>query len=207
MEEYRIDAEVECTDGSAGEVYALLIDPVKQSVTHIVVKVKSHLLDIEKIVPVERIQTATHDLVTLDCTVEEFQNLDSFIQSRYVESQDPSYLNMEAGAYMYPYATSDGMGIVDISIEQIPQGELAIHRGARVEATDGHIGHVGEFIVDPETSHVTHVVLEKGHLWAKREIAVPIGDVESVSDDLVRVKMDKASIKALPEPSLTRHYE
>jgi sporulation protein YlmC with PRC-barrel domain len=96
---------------------------------------------------------------------------------------------------------------MDLGVEAVPHGELAIHRGANVEATDGKIGHVGEFVVEPDSGHITHVVLKKGHLWRKREIAVPVSHVQQVIGDVVYLDLDKDAVKALPEPSLVRQYK
>jgi len=43
-----------------------------------------------------------------------------------------------------------------------------VRRGTRVEATDGHVGHVDEFVVNPENGHITHSVMREGHLWGKK---------------------------------------
>jgi len=53
-----------------------------------------------------------------------------------------------------------------VAVEIVPAGELAIHRGDPVRATDGQVGHVGEFIVDSDSGYISHMVLQKGHLGA-----------------------------------------
>ena len=74
--------------------------------------------------------------------------------------------------YLWPYAAHDDGGMY-IDVEQVPYGELGIHRGSHIEATDGHIGHIGEFIVNPENEHITHLVLCEGHLWGKKMSLFP----------------------------------
>jgi hypothetical protein len=53
---------------------------------------------------------------------------------------------------------------------------------------------------------ISHIVLEKGHLWAKREIVVPMDHVGRIEADTVYLKLDKAAIRALPEPFLLRGH-
>ena len=48
--------------------------------------------------------------------------------------------------------------------EQIPLGELAVSGGAHVEATDGRMGRVDEFLVNQENGYITHLVMREGHL-------------------------------------------
>jgi len=66
-----------------------------------------------------------------------------------------------------------------------------------VHATDGAIGRVQGLAVDPGDHHVTHVLLDDGHLWGKKRVAIPIGAVTSV-DDGVRLNLDKDQIRDLP---------
>ena len=47
-----------------------------------------------------------------------------------------------------------------------------------VHATDGEIGKVEGLVVEPAHGHVTHVLLQEGHLWGRKEVAIPIGAVE-----------------------------
>jgi hypothetical protein len=79
-----------------------------------------------------------------------------------------------------------------------PPNEVALHRGARVNATDGHVGQVGEFMVDPIREKITHLVLCEGHLWGRRDVAIPISLVERVEGDRGHLKVDKHAIEALP---------
>jgi uncharacterized membrane protein/sporulation protein YlmC with PRC-barrel domain len=91
-------------------------------------------------------------------------------------------------------------------VEQIPAGQLAVRRGTWVEATDGHVGTVGELVFDPETEQVTHFVLEEGHLWGKKEVTLPLSAIDRIVDDTVYLKLDKEAVEQLPSVPLTRHY-
>jgi hypothetical protein len=84
------------------------------------------------------------------------------------------------------------------TVMRIPAGEVEIRRGERVHATDGEIGRVkGLVVVQPE-SQVTHVLLEEGHLWGHKCVAIPIGAVAGIGDDGVAVRLSKDEIKDLP---------
>ena len=92
------------------------------------------------------------------------------------------------------------------TVERIPPGELAVRRGTRVEATDGYVGQVGEFVVEPESGHITHLVLLEGHLWAKKEVTLPLSAIDHSEGDTVYLNLDKKAVEALPTVPVRRHY-
>ncbi len=71
------------------------------------------------------------------------------------------------------------------------RGDHALH------ATDSPVGRVRGFVVDPSDSHVTHVLLDEGHLWGKKRVAIPIATVVKV-DDGVRLSVTKNQVRDLP---------
>jgi hypothetical protein len=44
---------------------------------------------------------------------------------------------------------------------------------------------------------VTHILLDEGHLWGKRQVAIPIGAVADFSDG-VRLSLTKDEVRDLP---------
>ena len=81
--------------------------------------------------------------------------------------------------------------------DRVPPGEVELRRGQRVHASDGAIGHVRGLVVDPSDHQVTHVLLDEGHLWGKKEVSIPISAVTGV-DDGVRLNLTKAEVANLP---------
>jgi sporulation protein YlmC with PRC-barrel domain len=79
-----------------------------------------------------------------------------------------------------------------------PAGEVAVARGTTVEATDGTVGQVDDFVVDPATERITHLVLRKGHLWGTRDVTVPVDAISRIDELAVRLKLDKRAVGALP---------
>jgi len=80
-----------------------------------------------------------------------------------------------------------------------------VRRGEHVHATDGSIGRVQGLVIDPKDHHVTHVLLEEGHLWGKKEVAIPIGAVRDVATDGVQLKLTRAEVRDLPPVDLAYH--
>jgi sporulation protein YlmC with PRC-barrel domain len=79
---------------------------------------------------------------------------------------------------------------------RVPAGEVEVRRGQPVHATDGHIGRVQGLVVDP-SHHVTHVLLEEGHLWGQKRVAIPIGAVKHL-DAGVQLALSKDDVQNLP---------
>jgi hypothetical protein len=111
------------------------------------------------------------------------------------------------GASLYfPYVTPETTKREMIEVRQVPPGELAVQRGTRVEATDGYVGHVDEFMVNPENGHITHLVLREGHLWGQKDVIIPISAVGDDRRDTVFLKLDKHQIESLPTFPLHRRW-
>ena len=65
-------------------------------------------------------------------------------------------------------------GDAGVIYDRVPKGEVEVRRASPVTSADGHhLGHVDGFVVDGE--QITHIVLEHGHLWGRRDLTVPIG--------------------------------
>ena len=84
---------------------------------------------------------------------------------------------------------------------EIDPAEAELIPGHPVHATDGEIGKVLGFIVDPADRRVTHVVLEEGHVWgrkwSRREVAIPISAVTAI-DEGIRLNLTKKQVADLP---------
>jgi sporulation protein YlmC with PRC-barrel domain len=79
----------------------------------------------------------------------------------------------------------------------VPQGEVGVRRGEQVHATDGDIGRVQGLVIDRSSRHVTHVLLQEGHLWGRREVAIPTSAVASTGDG-IRLRISKQEVQDLP---------
>jgi hypothetical protein len=57
---------------------------------------------------------------------------------------------------------------------------------------------VDEFLVDPTTRHITHLVLREGHLWGQKDVTIPLSAIERAGEDTVYLRLDRHAIKSLP---------
>lgn len=193
-----LDAKVECTDGPVGRSTHVIIDPIKRIVTHFVVTDEEPLVSHEWLVPLDKVAKTDRKTIHLNCTVEEVRQLESFVDLQYIPSDRSEQSYPADAVYLAPYASPMRTDIVSIEVERVPPNEIAFRRGARVEATDGDVGTLGEFIVEPESGAITHFILQEGHFWGKKEVTLPLSAVDRAIEDTVYLKLDKKAVSQLP---------
>ena len=85
---------------------------------------------------------------------------------------------------------------------------------ASANCTDGPCGQVRCVVVDPVAQEVTHLVIgarhreglgrlvplgliQEGHLWGRKEVALPIGAVTGLGD-VIQLNIGKSEVRDLP---------
>lgn len=222
--EYTIGAEVTCSDGTCGDLGRVVVDPVARVLTHLVVEPRDRQA-LGRLVPIGLVD-ATAAPIRLKCTIAEFDALEQAEETHFL-SEAGEQLGYQAGeALAWPYyglgmgvggmgvggmgmggAGMGGMGMTGdplITYDRVPVGEVEVRRGDQVHATDGGIGRLQGLVIDPKDHHVTHVLLAEGHLWGRKELAIPIGAVSEVSADGVQLKLTKDEVRDLPPVDLDK---
>jgi sporulation protein YlmC with PRC-barrel domain len=208
--EFTIGAHAYCSDGFCGEVIRIIFDPAAGAVTHLAIEPK-HRPENGRLVPMEMAESVD-GAVRLRCTLAEFGRLDSAEDVQIVQDDsDPGYSAAEAvqgygdGGSLGVSGSVSGMAVPmgvphrprTVIDAVIPVGEAEAGRGDHVYATDGEIGRVHGFLVDPDDHRATHVVLQEGHLWGRKEIAIPMSAVKEV-DAGVQLNISKREVEELP---------
>ncbi|MEZ4870170.1 MAG: PRC-barrel domain-containing protein [Caldilineaceae bacterium] len=195
-----LNAKVYTKDGHVGRSMCIIVNPIKQNVTHFVLRRKDEF-GYQELVPVALIKETTPDMILLNCHTHELAELAPFTKSEFIEL-NPNHASDPAGLdyamFAWPYSPYDVSSPPMITVEQIPYDELGIHRGAQVEATDGRVGRVGEFLVEPENCHITHLVLHENHFWGDKAVTIPIAAIDKIETDVVRLKLSRDEVKKLP---------
>lgn len=192
--EFDIGAEAHCTDGSAGTVVALIADPVAKALVHIAVEPEHHA-GTAKVVPVDLVAAADATRIQLRCSLDELARLPDFREVEFVP-YIPDFGDLGATMAWPYYGASEQQ--LPVLVDRVPAGEVGIRRHEHVHAADGAIGRVEGLVVDGE-SHITHVLLQEGHLWGRKEVAIPIGSLERIDADGIHVRLSKSEIAELPE--------
>jgi hypothetical protein len=209
---FTIGAEASCTDGVCGKVRRVIVDPVARTLTHLVVE-HDHL-ELARLVPLDLVDNTSGE-IRIKCTLAEFEQLDLAEETHFVPGtlSDPAYGPGQVLNWPYyglgPGLAGVGPDIVSPGVvyDTIPLGEVEIRRDEHVHATDGAIGHVQGLVIERKSHHVTHVLLQEGHLWGRKQVAIPIGAVTSVDDEGIHLSLSKDGVRDLPEIDIDRPQE
>jgi sporulation protein YlmC with PRC-barrel domain len=212
--EFTIGSEVSCSDGVCGELRRVVVDPIARALTHLVVEPRrgrgtGHL------VPIDLVGSTAKE-IRLRCTSSEFEALEDAEETQFLPGASGQWGYGQGQMLSWPYYRlgmgigmgaggwgqgSMGAGPRALTHDRVPAGEVEVRRGERVHATDGAIGRVQGLVIDPGDHHVTHVLLDEGHLWGKKRVAIPISAVTGAGDG-VRLNLTKDEVSDLPPVDL-----
>src|SRR6478672_5172500 len=202
-----IGNRVSCTDGAYGELADIVVDPLEKHVAHLVIRPEQDEGQ-RRLVPIQLAKGRDDKLreIELECTLEEAQRFESVHEAAYLRlgespAEDPDWDVGVEDVLALPYyaGLDDDVGTywgepdshVTMYYDRVPKGEVEVRRASAVISADGHsLGEVDGFVVDAD-EHITHFVLERGHLWGRKEVTIPIGAVAKVESDEVHVALSK----------------
>ncbi|MBL0714652.1 MAG: PRC-barrel domain-containing protein [Desulfosarcina sp.] len=199
---YPLKAVVHCTDGRIGHLNYVIVDTRKEKVSHVVVKDhKSH--NKKYLVPSRWIKDTTSELILLDRTKSDIRALDLFEENDFAQVMVRGYAVDPKITELWPHMV-EAKKIYAARRRQVPVGETAVSLHARVHATDGRIGEVYEFIVEPSTWQITHLIVRKGRPWNKNQVSIPVTAIERIEEDRILLNINKADVKKLPATPVER---
>jgi sporulation protein YlmC with PRC-barrel domain len=209
--QFTIGEQASCTDGPCGEVRRVVVDPVARTVTHLVIEAK-HRSGLARLVPVDLVRAGA-DGLELSCTLATFDNLDRAEETEFLPGTG-GYGYSPHQVLGWPYygisAGTMGLGMGNVSpaftYDTLPVGEVGVRRGDCVHALDGEIGKVQGLAIESGSHQVTHVLLQEGHLWGRKEVTIPIGAVVSI-DNGIRLNLTKRQVEDLPPVPVDRRGE
>ena len=232
--DFTIGSEVSCLDGACGKLRRVVVDPVARALTHLVVEPKhgrerGRLVPIDLAASTAdgiRLSCTKAEFEKLD-EAEETQFIPGgYSRSGYGQDQMFSwpYYGLGMGSRGMAGMGMAGMGMGGMGMggmgmgnlgtgvsaakvitnDRVPVGEVEVHRGDHVFATDGAIGRVQGLVVHPGDHCVTHVLLDEGHLWGQKRVAIPISAVKDVNDG-VRLNLTKDEVRDLPPVDVDEH--
>lgn len=218
-----LEARVDCADGPFGEMVDAILNARTQRLTHLVVE-PDDAHDPARLIPAaDAGPQGEGGGITIRLTAAEISRLEPVHRFAYVRLgetplQDPGWdvgiqdisplpgpesLGPEAFGAGITTASYDQH--VAVSFHRIPDGTVEIRRASAVASTDGsHLGHVVGFVIQEDQELLTHLILEHGHLWGKRQVAIPAGVIERLENDAVTVSLTSDQVGELE--SLPHHH-
>jgi hypothetical protein len=218
--EFTIGTAVQCEDEGCGVLRRIVVNPVSRTLTHLVVE-PPRAPGSRRLVPVGLVESAgtkanANADIRLRCGIADFEALEYAEETQFLEGARGDWPYEQASILSWPYfglptGNTSGVAVAfppdsaavpeTVTTERVPPGKVTVRRGEPVHATDGAIGRVQGLIVDPADQHVTHVLLDEGHLWGKKRIAIPIGAVTDASTG-VHLSLTKDEVRDLPAVDL-----
>jgi sporulation protein YlmC with PRC-barrel domain len=206
-QQFTIGSDVSCSDGPCGTVQSVVIDPVARSVSHLVIE-PTHRSGLGRLVPLDLVDTTSGD-IRLHCTRSDFDGLELAEERHFLPGFSHGLGTYTPGeVFSLPYyglgggTLRGGVGVGAVSqfvvSDSVPLGEVAVHRGDPVHATDAAVGRVQGLVIDPGSRHVTHVLLQEGHLWGRKDVVIPIRAVTEIDQEGIHLDLSKADVAALP---------
>jgi hypothetical protein len=209
-EPFTIGAAVSCSDGPCGNLIKVVVDPIARAVTHVVVE-PEHRSGLGRLVALGLIEPGTDErAVRLRISLDEFEALPHAEETYFLPGGSGERAYEAHELYYWPYYGLEGdvdPGVAPyasglVTRDTVPTGEVEVRRGDRVHASDGEIGDVEGLVIEPTGGHVTHVLLQEGHLWGRKQVAIPMTAVVKI-DEGVSVSLSKREIEALPAVDLS----
>ncbi len=189
--EIPMNVEVRSSKGPYGRSRLMILDPVADKVTHLVIE-ENDLSMSQRLVPLKFVGATTPERIELTCSPEELGAMEIFVEQEFIPAGGPMSDTM-----LWPYV-APGLDMLTIRHEKLPPGEVKVRRGTDVHATDGRIGKVDELMVDQASGGITHLILVEGHLWGRKDISIPVDKIERIEPGAIHLKLSKKEVEALP---------
>ncbi len=202
-----LGSRVRCSDGAERELADLVVDAPAKRVTHLVVEPKGKRED-ARLVPIELAHEEPEGLA-LSCTSEVLDEFERVREFAYLpsggrpEEDDKWGVGVEDVLVAPSYAPLDPTEAdfdpnVSVLYDRVPKGEVELRATSDVYSADQH--HLGclHGLDVGESGAIHALALLRGHLWWKREIAVPADAVKSLETDLVTLGIEKSGLAGLP---------
>ena len=151
-----------------------------------------------RLVPLDLVDVdAATGKIRLRCTTAQFERLDAadMTVSPHDNDADPE------NSYRQQFPGPTGRFLADtlsVTYDILPAGQVAVCGGKHVHAADGDIGQIQGLVIDSDSRQLTHVLLQEGHLFGHKVVAIPIGAVTGVNENGIQLNITKQQVKDLP---------
>lgn len=209
-----IGAAVRDIDGQpSGQVSAVVVDPGREEVTHIVVR-RGLVFPAEVVVPIELVAGVTGHQVRLSILDREVADMPSLEASASepleVTDQDASGLGPPARPNLWvgnpgitlPPLLTTATNVQPYVVERwrnVPEQSLVLRDGLPVRTRDGQVvGAVDELVTDPDSHAVTDIVVRAVGL--RHSKAIPVGWIERSDEESgIVLAVEREEVKGLPD--------
>jgi|GEM_PF-824725 len=202
----RIGQTVNATDGRFGTLGDIVVDPLFQTVTHVVAEPDKQFHQ-ARLVPIWLIREDDSALkVSLDLA--HLHRLERVSRADYRRLGRTAHLGDEwdIGTVDVLYAPDLGYEIdlqwqddrVGATYERIPRADIEIRRTSAVVTRNGRtVGHV-EGLTSDDSDHITAVVVRAGLPGFRHDVMLPLAAIAEVRNDQIKLTLDRHEFNLLP---------
>ena len=222
---------IAATDGEIGSVQDLYFDDLTWTIRYLVVDTGTWLPGRQVLISPRSVRASIEEVriqvALTKAQVEESPSIDTDkpVDRQYEEeySRYYGYPYYWSGPYRWGATPYPGEGVLlpaDAASAMPPavDGDPSLRSvrnvmGYYIEAVDGDIGHVDDFIVDDQPWAIRYMIVDTRNWWPGKKVLVAPDWISRVSwpDSRVYVQMTKEGIKSAPEydpdQPLAREYE
>jgi hypothetical protein len=178
-----VNAKVYCQNKVCEITLAVILDPVNEIVTHLVVKERK-APHVQRLVPINMVDGSLNNIIHLKCDEVTLKDFPPFVELDYIQASIPRFTQAYGIFYMEPVVVVEKKMAI-VKHYHIPRNELTVNRGMPVYSAEGYsVGKVDEFLVEQDGGHVTHLILRDGHLWGQKDIIIPVAELENYQPSL-----------------------
>jgi hypothetical protein len=223
------DYKLESLDGEIGKVKEFYFDDRHWTIRYLVADTGNWLAGRQVLISPYALKSVikSEKHLSVDLTKKQIKDSPSLNSDKPVSSQfEESYYEYYGwpmywsgpnmwGAYPYIERNREKWGKFNRSEKAWDRHLRSTHAvsGYHIQALDGEIGHVEDFIIDDETWAIRYLVVGTRNWWPGKRVLVSPQWIERVSwnESKVFVNLDRETIKQSPvyteESLLTRDYE
>lgn len=197
---------VRTADGDARVLADVVVDAGGKRVTHLVVEPDGEH-EAARLVALELVRAGSGALA-LTCTTESLEGMEpvrgfAYVPEQGVPEDDKEWSVGVEDVILAPSYDAVGLGEpeldpnVSVLYDRVPKGEVELRGSSDVYSSDEHhLGTVHAVEVD-DGGRIASVAVRRGHLWWKRELAIPTDAIASLETDLVTLGIDKNGLGSL----------
>jgi sporulation protein YlmC with PRC-barrel domain len=215
VEDLRAGSDVFASDGTKlGRLYAIVLDPASDRVTHVAVDAGPHFPEpgfgapTVRSVEIDRVLSADGDSVNLDIDEDAFAALPLYEHEHFFEIPKAEQQPAEEGerpSRLWGIGQALAAALANIGGIAVPAEHFAKATSERHILDDApvwrddpntHIGDVERVLVDDETDTIVGLVIKRGVLFHE-EVVLPMQYVREIRDGAIIVQLTDAELEGL----------
>lgn len=208
-----LESHVRLDDGHELIVRDVVVDPYHLDVTHLAMTLGSP--QPTRLIPIGDVDEDDNGL-RLHRSSADLANYAPMDEMSYVRIAQPLEPGPRwsvgiSGVLTLPYYDAELMvgtnPLQTVSWHRIPAGDVEVRRRSRVTTVDQHdVGHVEGFVTD-DRRHVSHLVVDHGHLFGHRDLVVPLDAIDGVANDNVTLSITRDEVRDLPRAQVRSWWD